>query len=54
MSILYVGIDLAKNVFAVRGVNEAEGDSVSDARSTCGRHEVAHNLQALGGELPGP
>ncbi len=23
MSILYVGIDLAKNVFAVHGVNEA-------------------------------
>jgi hypothetical protein len=33
MSILYVGIDLAKNVFAVHGVNEAGAADCASPRS---------------------
>jgi len=41
MSILYVGIDLAKNVFAVHGVNEAgKADLLKPAIPRARRHEV--------------
>lgn len=46
MSILYVGIDLAKNVFAVHGVNEAGGAELRQPKVTRGK------LHALIASLP--
>ena len=46
MSILYVGIDLAKNVFAVHGVNEAGGAELRQPKITRGK------LHALVAALP--
>src|SRR5882672_658246 len=46
MSILYVGIDLAKNVFAVHGVNEAGAAELREPKVTRGK------LHALIASLP--
>src|SRR6266700_3394309 len=46
MSILYVGIDLAKNVFAVHGVNEAGAAELRQPKVTRGK------LHALIASLP--
>ena len=37
MSILYVGIDLAKNVFAVHGVNESGAAELRQPKVTRGK-----------------
>ena len=37
MNILYVGIDLAKNVFAVHGVNEARAAELRQRKVVRGR-----------------
>jgi transposase len=41
MAIVYVGVDLAKNVFAVHGVDEAGRPALVRPRVACGQlHEL--------------
>ena len=49
MSILYVGIDLAKNVFAVHGVNESGATSIGNASE----FDSGRQLAAWLGLVPG-
>ena len=46
MAILYVGIDLAKNVFAVHGVNEAGKRRAACARA-CARAKLLELIASL-------